>query len=126
MKSRPRKPIGQKLCVHKLSFSLVELDANDFLDIVQGEAVAIQKWLRCDAGYWSATITPTSEQDDSEPLLMNVRPERMITPKTLIEGIRHRFDQFKIENAGYMADDVTVLVTISNRKPASVYGEVRS
>lgn len=119
-----RKPNnGQKLCVHKLSFSLVDLDSDDFLNIVQGDAVAIRKWLLRELGWWSATITPTSKKDSKNPLLMNLKPNRKIKPDVLIEDMRRDFDAFKAENADFEADDVHVLVTISNRKPTSTYGD---
>ena len=53
---------------------------------------------------------------------MNVRPSRMVSPAELIADIERNFEQFKVVNEGFNADDVHVLVTISNRKPTSVYG----
>ena len=126
MKRKPYKPYDQRLTVRRMWFNLLDLEQHDFTQIVQGDLtggveIATALWLERHVGWWSATLTPISNAGE-EAAAMNVRPSRMVSPAELIADIERNFEQFKAVNEGFNADDVHVLVTISNRKPVSVYG----
>ena len=126
-KRKPYKPYNQRLLVRRMWFNLLDLEQHEFTDIVQGDItggveVATALWLERHVGWWSATLTPMSKSGEAA-IAMNVRPSHMVSPKELIADIDRHFDAFKAENADFEADDVHVLVTISNRKPTSTYGD---
>lgn len=124
--SKPKQP---KLVVRRMWFSLNELAERNFTDVVKGDItggveMATALWLERHVGWWSATLTAigTYDSGDSGECTMNVRPPRMVSPAELMDDVRKHFEQFKAQNTDFTAVDVVAMITISNRKPVSVYG----
>ena len=139
MKSRNRKPkqTAPKLLVKRMWFKLDDLYADDvdFYTVAQGDlepdrktCVAKELWRINLVGWWSFTLTFYGYDDDHQTgeRAINFRPEVMLTPKTIIQRVKESFDAFIEANEDFNSVGSMAMVTISNRKPTSTYGEVQS
>ena len=133
MTKRKPKQTAPKLLVKRMWFKLDDLYADDvdFYEVAQGDleadrktCVAKELWRVNHAGWWSFTLTFYGYDDDHQTgeRAVNFRPEVMLRPKDIIQRVRENFDSFVEANEDFNSVGSMAMVTISNRKPTSIYG----
>jgi hypothetical protein len=130
---RASKPKQQKLLVKRMWFKPDDLfdPAADFYAVTLGDlesdgrtCLAKEYWRINLRGWWSFTLTfyGYDDQNQTGERAVNFRPEVMLTPKTIIQRVKENFDAFVEANEDFNAVGSVAMITISNRKPVSVYG----
>ncbi len=130
---RASKPKQPKLVVKRMWFKIEDIadPSVDFYEASHGDleadgktCLAKEYWRVNLLGWWSFTLTFYGYDDDHRTgeRAINFRPEVMLSPKEVIKRVKDNFDAFAEANEDFNCVNSVAMITISNRKPVSVYG----
>lgn len=135
MKRKP-KQTKPRLVVKRMWFKIEDIadPSVDFYAVSHGDlesdgrtCLAKEYWRANILGWWSFTLTFHGYDDDNQvgERSVNIRPNAMLRPKDIIQRVRESFDAFAAANEDFNSVCSIAMITISNRKPVSNYGEAK-